>query len=193
MQRIGDIEFVQIQRESLKVADDGRHDYDPAALLKVAKIEVTTQGVMGITAADERLIDVHHTDHPRSRNRADNFLSIGFTSHYGAMRDKLRDDLIDGVAGENIIVRCEDIITSEMTGNTLMIETQTGQQIKLVDVIPAPPCEPFSRFATGRNALSAHEMKTTLQFLSDGTRGFYMRLQDNTPVVIQAGDVLYSA
>ncbi|MGB1288981.1 MAG: hypothetical protein ACPG7F_20775 [Aggregatilineales bacterium] len=191
MQRIGEVVFVQIQQESLKVDRDGRRYYDPEPLLQVEQVEVTEQGVTGITSGGARLIDVHNEGHPRSRNRADNFLSIGFTSHYDAMREKFGAHLVDGIAGENIIVSCDGLITPDITGDTLMIETQAGQKIRLQDVIPAPPCQPFSRYAAGDD-ISGAEVKATLQFLSNGIRGLYMRLADETPLMIQAGDVLYT-
>ena len=77
-------------------------------------------------------------------------------------------------------------------GKEIMIETQSGEQVRLEDTLPIPPCEPFSRFASNRD-LAAPEMKATLQFLSNGTRGFYMRVSaefDGT--VIQVGDQVYA-
>ena len=192
MRFIGTIQVVQIQRESLKVESGSTRHYDPQPLLTVAQLRLTRNGVIGLTAAGEALIDVHHTDHPRSRNREDNYVSMGFVSHYAALRQRYGDHLTDGIAGENIIVRCDEIVAPGILGKQVVIATQSGEQIKLEDTLPIPPCEPFSRFAANRD-LTAPEMKATLQFLSNGTRGFYMRVSaefDGT--VIQAGDKVYA-
>ncbi|MAS37356.1 MAG: hypothetical protein CL610_25365 [Anaerolineaceae bacterium] len=194
MTYLGTIQFVQIQQESLKVDHDDTRHYDPSPLLTVARLNLTPDGVIGLTEAGDSIVDVHHTGHPRSRNRADNFVSMGFLSHYAHMRDRFGDHLTDGIAGENIIVANEGpdgTITPAMLGDSVRIETQDGMRIVLVDVLPTPPCEPFSRFAAGCN-LAAPEMKTTLQFLSNGTRGFYMRLVEPLDeVMIQAGDRVF--
>jgi hypothetical protein len=109
------------------------------------------------------------------------------------MRERFGDHLTDGIAGENIIVACDQRVTPDMLGDRVIIETQTGERIILEDILAAPPCEPFSRFATGRD-LTAPEMKSTLQFLSNGTRGFYMRLiTAGDSAIIQAGDKVYTA
>jgi hypothetical protein len=190
MQQIGTIQFLQIQRESLKVGESSNRRYDPAALLTVPRLKLTPGGVIGITAEGQEIIDVHHVAHPRSRNRDDNFISMGFSSHYVAMRERFGPQVTDGIAGENLFIRQTAIITPQNFGARVWIETQTGQCIDLADVIPIPPCEPFSRYAAGRD-LTAPEMKATLQYLRNGTRGFYMRIMDDsTEFIIQAGDVV---
>lgn len=190
MRRIGRIQFVQIQRESLKAGEDSARYYDPTPLLTVARLRLTADGVYGIAEDGTAIVDVHNTQHPRSRNREDNFVSMGFTGHYAAMRARMGDHLSDGIAGENIIVAYDDILTPEQLGKNLFIETQTRERIALDAVLPIPPCEPFSRFAANRS-LSAPEMKATLQFLSNGTRGFYMRIANAQSAFVQAGDTVW--
>jgi hypothetical protein len=193
MTYIGTIQLMQIQRESLKVEGDGGRQYDPAPLLAVGRLKLTSAGVIGLTEAGESIIDVHHTGHPRSRNRADNFVSMGFTAHYAMLRSRYGDHLTEGIAGENMIVACDHQITPEALGKQVIIETGAGDRILLEDTLPIPPCEPFSRFAAGRD-LAAPEMKATLQYLSDGTRGFYMRVMaESDGQVIQVGDKVYTA
>lgn len=193
MQRIGTIKFVQIQQESLKEhLPDGSRAYNPLPLLRLNRIKLTVDGVIGITDSGDEIIDVHNTRHPNSRYRGDNPISMGFTSHYDKMRDELGDHLTDGIAGESIIVDCDTIYTPDVLNHQIVIKDETqGSMIYLNEVIPAPPCEPFSRFARARQ-LSPPETKATLQFLSHGTRGFYMKLEgspDNT--LIQTGDSVY--
>lgn len=193
MQEIGIIKFVQIQQDSLKeYVDEKTRKYNPTPLLQLAKIKLTSDGVIGITEQGDEIIDVHHTRHPNSRYRGDNPISIGFTSHYAKMRAKMGDHLHDGIAGESIIVDCNPVYTVDSISNRLAIKSKLDENlIYLNEVIPIPPCEPFSRFARAKT-LSPAETKSTLQFLSGGTRGFYMKLEhapDNT--IIQAGDRVY--
>jgi len=193
MKEIGIIKFVQIQQESLKeIIDEKRRNYNPTPLLQLSKIKLTAGGVIGLTEQNTEIIDVHHKRHPNSRYRGDNPISIGFTSHYEKMRAEMGDHLSDGIAGESIIVACHSIYTVDAIGNRLAIKSQGDESlIYLNEVIPIPPCEPFSRFVRAKN-LSPAQKKLTLQFLSGGTRGFYMKL-DNTPdnTIIQAGDRVY--
>jgi hypothetical protein len=192
MRRIGRIQLVQIQRESLKVDEGSTRYYDPTPLLTVARLQLTSDGVYGIADDGTAIVDVHNTQHPRSRNRADNFISMGFTGHYAAMRARMGDHLTDGIAGENMTVVYDGILTPEQLGKEVFIETQNGERIALDAVLPIPPCEPFSRYAANRS-LTAPEMKATLQFLSDGTRGFYMRIADAESAFVQAGDTVWAA
>lgn len=193
MQKIGTIKFVQVQQDSLKDhLADGTRIYNPTPLLQLNRIKLTTDGVIGLTDNDDTIIDVHNTRHPNSRYRGDNPISIGFTSHYNKMREEMGDHLKDGIAGESIIVECDQVYTPDILNHPLAIKNaQTDAIIYLNEVIPIPPCEPFSRFARNKD-LSPQETKSTLQFLSNGTRGFYMKLEaPSESVIIQAGDVVY--
>ncbi|MDQ7035993.1 MAG: hypothetical protein Q9P01_14505 [Anaerolineae bacterium] len=107
MQKIGTIQFVQIQRESLKEGVEPNRRYNPEPLLTVEKIRLMPDGIIGITGSGEKIIDVHHVKHQGSRNRGDNNISIGFLQNYDAMRKRFGDHLTDGIAGENIIVDAE--------------------------------------------------------------------------------------
>jgi hypothetical protein len=193
MQEIGIVKFVQIQQESLKEnMADGTRKYNPTPLLQLPKIKLTTDGVIGLTENDNEIIDVHHVRHPNSRYRGDNPISIGFTSHYTKMRSEIGHHLSDGIAGESIIIDCHPIYTVDTISNRIAIKNKNdGSFIYLKEIIPIPPCEPFSRFARAKK-LTPSETKSTLQFLSGGMRGFYMKLE-NTPdnTVIQAGDSIY--
>ncbi len=193
MQLIGKIKFVQIQQESLKEhKDDGTRNYNPTPLLQLNTIKVNQAGVVGLTGAGSEIIDVHNTKHPNSRYRGDNPVSIGFTSHYGKMRQEFGNPLTDGIAGENIIVECDTIYTPSNISQRLAIKsTSTDTLIYLNEVIPIPPCEPFSRFVQNRD-LTPPEIKATLQFLSNGIRGFYMTLEEQPDTItITTGDMVY--
>jgi hypothetical protein len=111
MQKIGTAQFLQIQRESLKEGEHPNHVYNPAPLLTVDKIQLTPDGIVGHTARGEEIIDVHNVNHPGSRYRGDNNISIGFLQNYDVMRNRFGDHLTDGIAGENIFVDAEVDLT----------------------------------------------------------------------------------
>src|SRR5215216_4561414 len=105
MRFLGSIVRLQVQTVSLKVGTAPQRRYDPAGICAVPTLELNYGGVQGWTADNEPLTDVHHRDHPASKNRGgENGISLGFTSHYQEMRDRFDDHLIDGIAGENILV-----------------------------------------------------------------------------------------
>src|SRR4029079_11330029 len=105
MQEIGRIKLVQIQCSSLKQGQRPYCYYDPTPLLVVERLLLAPRGAVGLTASGQQLTDVHHADHPESKNHGLlNGTSIGFTSHYRRMRDQFGAHLADGCAGENILI-----------------------------------------------------------------------------------------
>ena len=195
MREIGTIKQLQIQRSSLKQGQRPRRYYDPAPLLVVARLRLAPGGAIGVGAAGEQWIDVHHAGHPESKNHQGvNGISIGFTSHYRALRDRFGAHLADGCAGENILVETDDRWTAEQLGDALVIECADGRMIVLESVIVAAPCVEFSHFAhLSADPLTSDELRSTLQYLDGGMRGFYARLADRQPdTEIRAGDRLFS-
>ena len=111
MHEIGRIKLLQVQQSGLKVKQQPYGYYDPTPLLTVKSLLLYPDGVIGVTADGRRVIDVHHVQHPASRNHSGiNGVSVAFTSHYEAMRSKFGDHLVDGCAGENILVEADDIL-----------------------------------------------------------------------------------
>jgi hypothetical protein len=194
MREIGLIKHVQLQRSSLKQGQRPQRYYDPAPLLVVERLLLAPGGVSAVSAASEPIIDVHHADHPETKNRlGTNGISIGFTSHYGAMRDRYGAHLTDGCAGENILVESDHVWSLDQLGTALMIECADGQMVALAGLMTAAPCVEFSRFAhLSAEPLTSDQLRTTLQFLDDGIRGFYARLTDGQPDAdIRAGDRVF--
>lgn len=176
MREIGHVSFVQVQRSHMKTGEGLNRVYHPSPLLQVDRLWLTAEGIMGLDEDDNEVIDVHHENHPTSRFRGDNKISFGFVPHYDAMQARFGDHMQVGVAGENIIVEVTDTAWLDNPTEKLMIEhTADNNQIELIHVIPAPPCREFSLFCAQRD-LSAPELKNTLQFLSEGRRGFYAEL-----------------
>ena len=193
MHFIGRVKQVQVQRSSLKVGERPQQCYDPSPLLVVSRLLLTKRGPIGITADGERIIDVHHADHPASRYRGENGISLGFTSHYQTMRTRFGPHLRDGIAGENILI--EDVgreFRLDELAEGVAIKVASDQLILLAEIEVAAPCTPFSQFAAG-DTLSKQALKETLQFLHYGRRGFYATLaHKQQEAEVQAGYSVYA-
>ncbi len=191
MRKIGEIVQLQVQPVSLKQGEKNNRYYAPAGLQVVPAMRLTGQGVVGLAEGDE-IGDVHHADHPESKNRAlTNGISVNFTSHYTQMQARFGDHLYTGCAGENILVVTDEAFDLASVVGGLVIETQDGQQIQLTEVCVAEPCAPFSEYALHLDQRPPAElMKATLQFLDGGMRGFYCQAAGE-PAVVQVGDGLF--
>src|SRR5215212_7085368 len=105
MRKLGLIKHVQLQRASLKQGQRPQRYYDPTPLLLVERLQLTPGGVRAVSAEGVPIIDIHHADHPETKNsQGKNGISISFTSHYRAMRERYGAHLPDGCAGENILI-----------------------------------------------------------------------------------------
>lgn len=193
---LGQIVLVQVQQASLKVGARPQAHYDPSPLLVVDSLLLTRNGVVGLTADGGRIVDVHNATHPQSRNRRGaNGVSLGFTSHYGALRDRFGPHLVDGIAGENILVASEQEISfGDLQPEVLIQDRMTGEMVILDNVQVATPCVEFSHFAANQAGLDAAQLQETLRFLHHGRRGFYLTLASGQrEALIQAGDRVYAA
>jgi len=190
-QELGRIVLLQIQRASLKVGVRPHAYYDPAPLMCVDRLLLEPGGCVGVTASGERIVDVHHAEHPHTKNqRGLNGVSIGFTSHYQAMQAQFGAHLSDGIAGENILIATDRRLTLDDLGDAVVIQRRHQVIARLVDLLVAAPCVEFSHFANVSDGpLPADRLRATLQFLDDGMRGFYARLADGQPEVeLRVGD-----
>src|SRR5258708_756899 len=110
MGEIGLIKHVQLQCSSLKQGQRPQRYYDPSPLRLVERLRLAPAGVSAVSADGIPIIDIHHADHPESKNSlGKNGISLGFTSHYRAMRDRYGAHLTDGCAGENILVESDQV------------------------------------------------------------------------------------
>lgn len=194
MREIGLIKLVQIQRSSLKQGQRPQRYYDPTPLLVVERLLLAPPGVSVVSTDGESIIDVHHAGHPETKNSLGaNGISFGFTSHYRAMRDRYGAHLPDGCAGENILVESDHVWSLDELGASLMIERADRQLVALDGLITAAPCVEFSRFAhLSAEPLTSDQLRTTLQFLDGGMRGFYARLANGQPdAEIRADDRVF--
>lgn len=174
MRTIGTVTRLQIQRSSLKTGEKPDRAYDPAPLLTVPHLMITPDGVLGAGEAGAWIVDVHHRAHPLTKNEDGlHGVSVGFTSHYAAIRDRFGDRIVIGCAGENIIVAADRRFTYDDLGAGLAIVAAEGpERVRLKVLQVAHPCRPFTGWALGRR-VEPDVLKSHLQFLDGGMRGFY--------------------
>jgi hypothetical protein len=190
---IGKIIRLQIQVDSLKSGPRPFQTYSPANILSVNTLHLTAQGAWGVLPNGTTIMDAHHQEHHAGKNRGDNALSLNFTSHYGRMQQRFGNHLELGCAGENILVETAANFTLDQLGSQLLIQSANNNTIRLHQMSVADPCEPFSRYCLNLETQpAAAMMKATLQFLDNGTRGFYLLLAGETAVTIHLGDRLFT-
>lgn len=174
MTTLGTVIRLQVQRSRLKPGPRGARVYDPAPLLEVTALDVGPRGVVGVTTTGP-VLDVHHADHPDSRNvRLVNGLSLLTRGHYDRLRQAYGPHLVDGVAGESLLLDAVRPWSARDLQGALELETENGWLL-LSEVVPAPPCVEFSRFCLGDLAADAggEPVQTALEQLDHGARGLY--------------------
>lgn len=189
MDYLGEIARLQVQISSLKLGDKPRRWYDPAALHSLPALRLEPHGV-----GDEggTLLDVHNALHPASKYRGENGVSIGFTGHYARMRAYFGRHVEDGIAGENILVRCERTVGEEDLARGVVIVTVGGEEASLSAIEVAEPCAEFSRYALryAIDAPSSRAVTEALRFLRGGMRGFYATYA-GPAVTVRQGDRVF--
>lgn len=181
---------LQVQVEPLKRGEKPHRWYDASRIRRVERLHVNADGAIG-EVDGRRILDAHHVGHPRSRNHGPvSGLSLGFTAHYRAMRERFGPRVTDGSAGENVLVDGEEPMTLEALEGAAL-RTPDGD-VAFVDVRVAEPCVEFSRFVLG---VAPDDRSVTLreplQQLRGGMRGFYVALA--RPVALEVGDKLVIA
>lgn len=190
LKSLGRILRLQIQPTPLKLGEKPNRRYDPSALMVVSELTLTREGAQARTPEGETVLDIHHARHPHTRNNANtNPLSVGFTAHYDLMRAEYGEHLWTGCAGETLIVENLQRIKLDDVARGIAIAPQNGgEPVWLKSVMVARPCLPFSGYVLGGTEAS---VKTTLQFLDNGMRGFYCALEQESPATIAVGDNVF--
>lgn len=174
---VGTVVRLQVQRSPLKQRPPGSGPYDPRPLLEVAVLRVGPRGCTGLVG-EQRVVDVHHGDHPETRHvRGVNGLSVLPTAHYARLRTQYGPHLLDGVAGENLLLDTGPLGLREGDlAGTLLLETDEGV-VEATGAMAAPPCVEFSQYALGRRPGDlGPEVMAALDDLDRGVRGFYLRV-----------------
>lgn len=185
---LGRIVRLQIQRSSLKLGEKPHRVYDPAPLRAVDALTLTREGALARADDGSMVLDIHHAAHPATRNSGGaNDLSVGFTGHYDAMRARFGPHLLDGLAGESMLVAAAGQVPLAAVAGGLVVRRASGAQVPLGEVRVALPCVEFSRYAL--RSAEAEAVKAALQFLDGGLRGFYCTYAGD-PITIDVGDEL---
>jgi MOSC domain-containing protein YiiM len=195
IRELGHVKLVQLQPSGLIIQTPNGEYYDPSRRLVVDRLFVTPQGIEALTPSGERVLDIHHMAHPGKAYGNDDLVCIGFTSHYTAMRARFGEHMVEGIAGENIIIEYDREIWPEDLGQQIGIENQeTGRMTVFNLVRYAAPCEEFSHFVAQSQdkRLPASRLKSTLQFLGNGRRGYLLVLKEGQEGVhVRPGDRVF--
>ena len=196
LRELGTVKLVQLQPNGLIIEKGSGYFYDESRRVEVDRLEINSKGIEATTLAGEHVLDIHHLDHPDKEYDDDDLVCIGFTSHYQTMRTRFGNHMVDGIAGENIIIEYPDEIWLDDLGDQIGIENQeTGQLLILDQVQVAAPCEEFSHFAaqSQHEKLPEAELKGILQFLNNGRRGFLLVLREGQDEgVVRPGDKVFT-
>jgi len=189
---IGSIERLQIQRERLIIGTRPDQVYRPDPLVAVDSMVLSPDGPLAKIDGGW-VVAVHHTAHPANpMPNLDRMLSVGFTSHYAAMAAHFGAAPI-GIAGENIVVRADRMITLDDLAGGLVIERPDGAHIELKGAAVAEPCVPFTRFMLNEPEADLDRVKPNRDFLRKGMRGFVMGTAGlNESVEISLGDQVFA-
>lgn len=193
---LGRVKLVQIQPSGLIIQSAMGEIYDPSRRVEVDSLFITSLGIEANNPEGERVLDIHHINHPDKAYDSKDLISIGFTSHYEAMRNRFGKHMVDGIAGENIIIEFEKEVWVDDLGEQVVIESvKTGKQIFLDVVKFSTPCVEFSHFAANsqHEKLPAEKLKSTLQFLNNGRRGFLLVMSEGQEeATVRVGDRVFT-
>ena len=192
---LGRVKLVQLQPSGLIIETSSGYFYDASRRVEVDHVHITSKGIEATLPEGEHVLDIHHIDHPDKAYDNNDLICIGFTSHYDAMRARFGEHMVDGIAGENIIIEYGQEVWPEDLGSQIVIENiDTGHKTLLDVVCFAAPCDEFSHFAaqSQQERLPAVELKSTLKFLKNGRRGFLLVLSDGQETATaQPGDRVF--
>jgi hypothetical protein len=195
LRELGRVKLTQLQPSGLIIETPSGYFYYASRLVEVDRLKITPLGIEAITTEGEHVLDIHHISHPDKAYDDDDLVCIGFSSHYAAMRDRFGEHVVDGIAGENIIIEYEEEVWSEDLGQRIGIENADTGYLALLDMVSfAAPCSEFSHFVaqSQHQQLPSKKLKSNLQFLGNGRRGFLFVLsKDQEEVSIQPGDRVF--
>src|SRR6185437_10363279 len=117
--------------------------------------------------------------------------------HYAIMREHFGDHLVDGIAGENLLIETDRRFTeSDLSGGVIVV-TGLGP-VAIGDVQVAPPCVEFGKFSLQYppERTADLEVAAAVKFLHEGVRGFYATCQLTEATIatlppIAVGDLVF--
>ncbi len=181
---------LQVQRYPMKAGRAPLRFYDPRALVSVQRVSAGPLGARGTTADGETVLDVHHQHHPQSRDRRGTagVLFMG-TGDYVALRERYGDHVVDGIAGETILLDAPDGLAAATLPPTVTVNTADGPLV-LHGVREADPCVEFSRFCLRQepSPVVGDDVRSTMVALDFGARGYRSSAAGES--VIAVGDTV---
>lgn len=181
---------LQVQTDPMKVGRAPLRRYDPSVIESVPRIEVSPSGVIGLARSLGSILDVHHVDHPHTRDRKGiGGVTVMSTGDYARLRARYGDHLTEGIAGETILVDAPDGLAGRAMADRITVVTGSGQ-IGLTQVRVAEPCVEFSRFCLGQepSATVDEAVRQALVDLDGGARG-YRAVADGSGVIALGDEV----
>lgn len=195
MRKLGEVTLLQVQVDSIKTGVKPNQRYTPEPhLTAVPVLRINNNGVEGVTEAGDILPDVHNSTHPSSKFTGNNGISLGFTSHYDVMRERFGDHMVDGIAGEGIVVGNDTRIPLEALAGGIVIKGD-DREIVLNGWAILNPCAPFTRFClhVAEGQKPDRTFTEALKFLGEGLRGFQTVYPDDAGTAeIRLGDEVYA-
>lgn len=160
--------------------------YDPDPLREVSRIRLGADGVLGHDGT-AWMLDSHHHMYPDRRPVPHHrVLLIGFEANYRFVSDKYRP-IPMGVAGENLIITSDRVITAEDVDEGVRISGE-NDSVVLREVLPAEACVPFTRWLMDQPDLHAQDVAGPRHELSQGLRGFFIPYDRPEHYDAQVGD-----
>ena len=183
---------LQVQLGPIKPGRAPWRVYRPEVLHEVDRLIATPDGVVGVDADGAEHVDVHHRAHPASRDRKGRAgISIMTTGDYRALRDRYGAHLVDGIAGESILLEHPAGLARRAMPVTLTLRRAAdGGQVPLTGVHIADPCVEFTRFCLRLPAsdVVGDDVRQGLLDLGGGARGY--KMVAGARATIRIGDVL---
>jgi hypothetical protein len=168
---------LQIQTEPLKAGRAPHREYRVEALQPVDQLIISEQGSTGRwrdSGGDHEQLDVHHQRHPRTRDRKGTAgITVMGTGDYRTLRESYGGHLVDGSAGESVLVDAPEGLAGRPFPEKFTIVTADGPIAFRLGRV-ADPCVEFSRFCLREpvsDQVSDH-VRRALADLDDGHRGY---------------------
>lgn len=197
--RLGKVRLVQLQPDGLIVDSPGETPtgsfYDAARRVPVDELQITPRGIEATLPTGDTVLDIHHLDHPRKEYDSDDLVCVGFSAHYEAMRAEFGEHMVDGIAGENILIDYPAEVWPSDLGPSVGIEDQNTGVIATLSLMSfAAPCVEFSQFCaqSQHEKLPTSRIREILRFLGRGRRGYLLVLDEAHDVVtVRPGDRVF--
>ena len=183
---------LQVQTDRIKPGRAPWRTYRPEVLREVETLIATEDGVIGVDEAGTEHVDVHNRTHPHTRDRKGLAgISIMTTGDYAALRDRYGPHLVDGIAGESILLEHEPGLARRDLPATVTLRCADGVQLPLTGVHVAEPCVEFTRFCLRLPASDrvGDDVRQGLLDLGRGARGYKM-VAGRSGIRIRRGDSL---